>query len=40
MGLTVIEEAFSAGKGLLAAFLDVNSAFPSVNVGILLERLA
>lgn len=41
MGLTIsVEEAFSQRRGLLAAFLDVDSAFPSVVPSILLDRLA
>ena len=40
LGLTVgVEDAFSRGSGLLAAFLDVDAAFPSVNPDILLLRL-
>ena len=39
-GLTLsVEESFSRGKGTFAAFLDINSAFPSVNPSILIDRL-
>lgn len=40
-GLTInIEDTFSCGKGLLVAFLDVNSAFTSVNPQILLCKIS
>ncbi|XP_058800080.1 uncharacterized protein LOC131669309 [Phymastichus coffea] len=41
IGLTLeVEEAFSEGKEVLAAFLDIQGAFDNVNVEILLDKLA
>lgn len=34
-----LEEAFSEGNEVLAAFLDIKGAFPTVNIDVLLYKL-